>query len=254
MPETVPNSSDGQPGQDALASLHRMSTTAGVSSQEYVAVNLTAVAAALAGLATALIFLSSLWLPVPAIAIVLSLVALRQISHSNGTQTGRFLAWGGLLLAVGISGFQLGGQAIERVRASRVEAQVQGVCNVLAQTLIHEDYQKAWTLFSDRFRAEKKIDFKVFSQRWATMQMSPAAGKVKSLKSNGLVDIQSGPSAKSMILVGWTNTAYVGRYDIILGKRNGVWQIDDLPQIFETPPPPQRGPPTAPGGGGPGPQ
>ena len=254
MPETVPNSSDGQPGQDALASLHRMSTTAGVSSQEYVAVNLAAVAAVLAGLATALIFLSPLWLPVPAIAIVLGLVALRQISHSNGTQTGRLLAWAGLLLALGIGGFQLGGQFMDRLKERPMTSQALAVCDALSQSLIQEDYQKAWNLFSDRFRAEKKIDFKAFSQRWATMQGSREAGKVKSLKSNGLVlvDMQSGPSAKTKILVGWTNTAYVGRYDIILGKRNGVWQIDDLPDIFETPPPPQGGPPPA--GGVPGPQ
>lgn len=256
MPDTFPNSSDGDAGQDPLASLHRMSTTAGGSSHEYVAVNLAAVAAVLAGLATTLIFLSLLWLPVPAIAIVLGLVALRQISHSNGTQTGRLLAWGGILLAVGVGGFQLGGQLKERLKERPMRADVRDVCDRLAQSLIQEDYQKAWDLFSDRFRAEKKVDFKAFSQRWSMMQESRETGKIKSLKSNGIVDLQPGPSAATpsaatMILVGWTNTAYVGRYTIILGKRNGVWQIDDLPQIFMTPPPP-GGPP--PGGGMPGPQ
>lgn len=242
MADTVPNSSDRDAAQDPLASLHRMSNTAGLSSQEYVAVNLTAVAAILAGLATGLIFLSPLWLAVPVLAIVLGLVALRQISSSNGTQTGRLLAWAGILLAVGIGGFQLGSQFIERQRKQPMEAQVLAVCDTLAQSVIKEDYPKAWGLFSDRFRTEKKLDFKAFSQQWTRIQGSHEAGKIKSLKSNGLVDLQPGPMAATMLLMEMEKSAYVGRYTVVMSQHNGVWQIDDLAAIFPTPQQQQGGP------------
>lgn len=251
MADTVPNSSDRDAAQDPLASLHRMSNTAGLSSQEYVAVNLTAVAAMLAGLATGLIFLSPLWLAVPVLAIALGLVALRQISSSNGTQTGRLLAWAGILLALGIGGFQLGGQFMEHKEKQPMEAEVLAVCEQLAQSVIKEDYQKAWSLFSERFRNEKKIDYKAFSQRWAAVQSSSDAGKVKSLKSNGLVDLQPGPFAATMLLMEMEKSAYVGRYTVVMSKHSGVWQIDDLAAIFPSPQPPQGGPP---GGAMPGPQ
>ena len=253
MADTVPNSSDRDASLDPLASLHRMSNTAGLSSQEYVAVNLTAVAAILAGLATALIILSPLWLAVPVLAIALGVVALRQISSSNGTQTGRLLAWGGILLALGIGGFQLGGQLTERLKERPMKAEVLAVCDQLAQSLTKEDYQKTWSLFSDRFRTEKKIDYNAFSQQWARVQGSRDAGKIKSLKSNGLVDLQPGPMAATMLLIEMEKSAYVGRYTVVMSQRNGVWQIDDLAAIFPTPQPQQ--PPGGPSGDGmPGPR
>lgn len=251
MADTLPNSNRSDLGEDALASLHRMSNTAGLSAQEYVAVNLTAVAAVLAGLATGLIFLSSLWLAVPVIAIVLGIVALRQISSSNGTQTGRLLAWAGILLALGIGGFQLGGQYMERAKEQPLKDEVMAACDAFGQALRQEDYQKAWDMFSERFRTEKKIDFKTFSQRLSGLQ-GPTQGKIKSVKSNGLVDLQRGPSAATMILMDWDNAKYVGRYMIVLAKRNGAWQIDDLPLIFPSPVLPPGA--SAPGGGTVGPQ
>ncbi len=245
MADTAPNSNDRDASQDPLASLHRMSNTAGLSSQEYVAVNLTAVAAILAGLATGLIFLSPLWLAVPVLAIVLGLVALRQISGSNGTQAGRLLAWAGILLALGIGGFQFGGQFMERLKQRPMKAEVLAVCGQLAQSVMQEDYQKAWSLFSERFRTEKKIDFKAFSHQWTAIQGSRDAGKIKSLKSNGLVDLQPGPFAATMLLMEMEKSAYVGRYTVVMSKHkhSGVWQIDDLAALFPTPqPPPQGGP------------
>jgi hypothetical protein len=247
MADTVPNSSQRDLGDNSLAALHRMSTTAGVSAQEYVAVNLAAVAAVITGLATALIFLSPLWLAVPVVAIVMSIVALQQISHSNGTQTGRLLAWGGIVLAIGITGVQLGGQYMERATKQPLRNEVLATCDALGQALMAEDYQKAWGMFSDQFRATKKIDFKAFRQQLASLQASSEVGKIKSLKSNGLVDVQGGPSAATMIVVNWDKAARVGRYVIVMGKRNGVWQIDDLPLLFPTP---MQAPPSGGASGG----
>src|SRR5438046_4707720 len=83
---------------DPLARLHKMSTTAGLGTTEYVAINPVSVTAFFAGLASGLALLDPILLAVPVLAIVLSIVALHQISRSAGTQTARGLARGGLLV------------------------------------------------------------------------------------------------------------------------------------------------------------
>src|SRR4051812_11954856 len=90
-----------QADDDPLSHLHKMSTTAGLGSGEYVAVNGMAVVAIILGLASSLSLLDTAFLvSVPPLTIVLAILALWQISDSNGTQTGRGLAIGGLLLAL----------------------------------------------------------------------------------------------------------------------------------------------------------
>lgn len=250
MAEIAPNTNDRGNGDDPLGSLHRMSTTAGVSSQEYVAINLTAVAAILAGLATMLVFLSPLWLPVPVLAIVFGIVALRQIGHSNGTQAGRLLAWGGIVAALLICGFYGGGAYSHWASMQKGKVGVLTTCDTLEQALLKEDYPKAWALFSDRFRTEKKLDLAQFEKRWKALQ-STEAGRFRSVKSNNLIEVQAGPAgtqavAATMLVISWDSAPRVGRYTVLLSNRNGSWEIDDLPLIFPSPEPapgaPGRGP------------
>src|SRR5437763_244038 len=98
--QTTPTADSTSPTQaDAhLASLHKMSTTAGVTNLGYVAVNQTAIVAALLGLASALAFFGWLLLVIPIVGVVFAIVAIRQINDSSGTQTGRGLALLGLAL------------------------------------------------------------------------------------------------------------------------------------------------------------
>src|SRR5215212_4817149 len=84
---------------DPLAHLHKMSTTAGLGSGDYVAVNGTAVFALLVGLASALALMSEVLLILPLVAIVASVMAWQQIRNSNGTQTGKGLAIAAMVLA-----------------------------------------------------------------------------------------------------------------------------------------------------------
>src|SRR3954466_7577741 len=84
---------------DPLAHLHKMSTTTGLGSGDYVAVNAAAIFCVITGLASALALLDNLLLILPLACVVGGVVALRQISQSNGTQTGRGLVLLGLLCA-----------------------------------------------------------------------------------------------------------------------------------------------------------
>src|SRR5687767_9287806 len=76
-------------GDEPLAGLFHMSTTAGRGTQEYVAINHTAVAAFLLGLGSLSALAHPILLLVPVAAFVCAIVAVRQINRSNGTQTGK---------------------------------------------------------------------------------------------------------------------------------------------------------------------
>src|SRR5687768_2615927 len=89
---------------DPIASLHRMSTTAGVGSQEYVAINNVAIVAAILGLCTALGFLGPFFLILGLAGVICGFVALKEIRNSNGTQSGKLLAWLGVFLSVALAG------------------------------------------------------------------------------------------------------------------------------------------------------
>src|SRR4051812_49836216 len=86
---------------DPLRSLHKMSRTAGLGSNEYVAVNPIAVASVLFGLASGLVIFDAIFLIVPAVAGILGAVPLYPIPNNKGTQTRR----GNSLLAVRLGVF-----------------------------------------------------------------------------------------------------------------------------------------------------
>src|SRR5438552_9086922 len=101
MPKRPADASTDNSGQDdPLAHLHKMSTTAGLGTTEYVAINPLAVTTIFLGLASALALLDNTLLALPIAAVICGIFALRQISRSGGTQTGRGLAILGLLLAL----------------------------------------------------------------------------------------------------------------------------------------------------------
>src|SRR5438046_6344222 len=108
MPDSTqhPSSPQVTAQSDPLGSLHKMSTTAGVGSGDYVAINGVAVWAMVLGLASSLAILDAVLLIIPIAAIIFAIVALRQIANSNGTQSGRVLASAGLTLALGFALFR----------------------------------------------------------------------------------------------------------------------------------------------------
>src|SRR3954452_7526304 len=89
------NDSAVSAGAEHLAHLHKMSTTAGVTNLDYVAVSPLAVAAVLIGVLSLLSFFGPMFLIVPAAGVLVAILALRQIADSSGTQTGRPMAWAG---------------------------------------------------------------------------------------------------------------------------------------------------------------
>src|SRR5438067_1559244 len=76
-----------RPVNDPIAALHKMSTTAGVGTTEYVAINNLAIVAAVLGLVTGLAFFGAPFMLIGVAGILCGIVALKQITDSNGTQS-----------------------------------------------------------------------------------------------------------------------------------------------------------------------
>src|SRR5271170_804167 len=97
MPSIQRQSKDSEPaaptpvgaaGTDHLRELPKMSSTAGVGTEEYVAINVPAVFALLLGFAGILALIEAPFVVIALAAIVVAIVAMVQIAKSSGTQAG----------------------------------------------------------------------------------------------------------------------------------------------------------------------
>src|SRR5688572_29608213 len=90
---------DSSSGDDeSIKKLFHMSRTAGVGMADYAAVNGFAVGSIVLGLASSLtaIFHEPFLMILPALGLALGLLAYFQVRNSNGTQTGKLVAIGGI--------------------------------------------------------------------------------------------------------------------------------------------------------------
>lgn len=222
--------------QDPLASLHKMSTTAGVGSQEYVAINIPSIIALLVGLASVLATLSPVLLLVPVAGLGVGLAALAQIRASNGTQTGRAFAWLGIALSVGIGSFVLAGDMVERSRTAADRQVIIEKIAELGRALDAEDYDKAYAMFSDRFR--NRVNRSTFEGVWKQSQSIPELGKIVSMNWNEtsiFFEDEPGSGTRVASAYAWVNFAKGtdrARHPIVFRKAGGSWIIDDAPQLF----------------------
>lgn len=237
---------------DPLAKLHKMSRTAGLGSQEYVAINGPSVAALLFGLGSGLVVLFG-WtlLVIPITAIVLASVALRQIRNSNGTQTGSGAAWLGLLLALAFSGWYGGNQWLHWSQTREDRQKIVQLIEAFGQDLAAKNYDAAYQKFSDRFR--ERVSRAQFDDLWSRMIASPIYGNVKTMRWNGRLMFQDDPTsgnalADGLVILDVEKSEEPDRQHMRFRKVQGQWLIDDIPAFFP-PPQPQQG---APGQGPPG--
>src|SRR5207244_3210946 len=108
-----------------LAGLKRMSMTAGLGSGDYAAVSVLAVVALVVTLlgALALVWLEA-FVALSVAGVICAIVALRQISRSNGTQTGREFAWVALLVGLGVTGWVVGTHVVYEMRVKPSRDQI----------------------------------------------------------------------------------------------------------------------------------
>ncbi|HEV8607638.1 MAG TPA: hypothetical protein VGQ99_20045 [Tepidisphaeraceae bacterium] len=251
MPELEPPKKTPDPkdksGQtespDPIKKLHKMSTTAGVGSQDYVAINNAAIVSVILGLCTALAFLGVPFLVIGAAGIVSGVIALLQIRHSNGTQGGSALAILGILLSLVLAGSVAASSFLEWNRQRDDERDIDKVLEQLGQYIAAEQYDKAYQLFSPDFQMAIRPD--VFRVQLQAYQQY--FGKIDGMTSNDLFQFattQGIQTAQTQAIVRFqqpttkSTTQPVAtlerRVPTGLYKLNGQWRIAGM-EIFRKP-------------------
>jgi hypothetical protein len=240
MSDPTPNPTDTPPADDPLAHLHKMSTTAGLGTTDYVAVNGTSIVALILGLASGLSLFDRVLLAIPVVAIVLAIIAIVQIRDSNGTQTGKGLAALGILLALLFVGL-VGGKAVAETYTNREdEIAIEKVIADLDQTLRAGKYSDAYDrLFAERFTS--RFTEQTFMETWKHMvEGTKESQGMTDMKSNGRTEFDVNPdteqkTAVSMAIMDFgPNSA---RLPIVFLKDpSGAWKVSDIPDLFKTPP------------------
>ena len=246
-PETGPQTATVEPpqarpapaaaGDDPLGHLYKMSTTAGLGSTEYVAVNNTAVVAIILGLASALSLLANVLLVVPLAGYIVSLVAFRQIHRSAGTQTGQTLAGAGLLLSMGFLAF-VGTR--ELTAASRTSADRQALATLIerfGQDLRDKKFEDAYQLFTPRF--QDRIAQNTFTQRLTPFSENQFYGRLVRLSTNGLANFETDPNTgvrvgEATMIFEYDKIQEQPRQAAVFRIVQGQWRFENIPEVFPT--------------------
>jgi hypothetical protein len=223
-------------GPDPLASLHKMSTTAGITSQEYVAINIPSIITVLVGLASLLAVISPLLLVVPVAGVILGFVSLSQIRASNGTQTGRAFAWAGIVLSLAIGAAVLVSALLERSRTAADRAEIVSQIEQLGRHVAAREYDQAYAMFSPRF--QNRVNKATFDGTWDQSQKVSGLGKIVSMEWNRTsILFQDEPESGTRVATAYAWVTFAegkekARHPLIFRKSGGTWTIDDAPQIF----------------------
>jgi hypothetical protein len=222
---------------DPLASLHKMSTTAGITSQEYVAINIPSILAAVLGLASLLpVVFSPILMLVPVAAVVVAWVALSQIKASNGTQTGRGFAWLGIVLALALGGFVVVRGVLERSRTAADRETIVRQIEELGRHVSAKEYDAAYAMFGPRFH--NRVDRPTFEAVWEQAQSSAALGHIQSMRWNQTsIFFESDPGSGTRVATAYAWVKFdksndMARHPLVFRKSGGNWVIDDAPVLF----------------------
>lgn len=227
---------DGAP--DPLAKLYRMSTTAGVGTQEYVAINPTAIAALLLGFGSIVVLLSNILFVIPVVGVICAIIGIVQVRRSNQTQTGLGLAVFGLLLCVGVSAARVGYQAISRSHMLADQNQIGQVLHEFGQAIGAEQYEKAYQLCDDRFR--ERVPLATFANTFHQFRNVGPIGGVRSIEWNHqsmAFEDQPGTDnayGQAMVFYQFEKDPTPRRLPMGFEKADGVWRINDIEMIFPT--------------------
>jgi hypothetical protein len=228
QPQTGPEAIGDKEGPDPLVGLYHMSNTAGVSTQDYVAINPTAIAALLLGLASVLIVLSNILVVIPIVGLGCGIIAIVQIRHSNQTQTGKVLAGLGILFAILFGGGKIGYDAVANYRVTGDEDQIAQATRELGKDLVAANYEHAYQQFTDAFR--QRVPFSTFEQGMKSLEQVPGTGRLTSLEWN----------QQRMEIVKKPDTSLEDAYSMTLFNYSGVPQPRRVVIMFEKTPAPQR--------------
>jgi hypothetical protein len=214
-----------------------MSTTAGLGSGDYVAINGTAILAILLGVGSAIVLLNSwLLLVVPLLGVICAMLAFVQISHSNGTQTGKAVAAIGLLFSLGFGGFFGSKSLYFLIHNKADEQEIIGIIHTFGDEIKASHYSAAYDLLDSRMKS--RVSLEVFQGVGVHVTSSPLLGNLQSMDWNHLLSPDTDPvtgeeTANGMMLIFYSNSPTVPvRVGTSFRKVDGKWYIDQIPQFF----------------------
>jgi hypothetical protein len=213
--------------EDSLARLYHMSNTAGAGSTDYVAINSSSVLAlcfTLAGLP--LLFMSPWWAAVLLVATILAIVGLRQIANSNGTQSGRLVAWIALLAAALPAGGRVG-YAIQQWYALRpIEQEVTAAVNEFGSQIVARRYDNAYAMLEPN-TIRQYVTLQHFRENFASWQVN-LGHDIEAIEGNGLVLTQQDGDilvADTVTVIRFKGIAEPTRAKITLVKTYVGWKV-----------------------------
>jgi hypothetical protein len=237
MPKSLPPTpTDPTDALDPFLRLHKMSTTAGLGSGDYVAINNTALTALLLGIASCLVLWGSLlFLVIPAAAILCAVLALRQVSASNGTQTGKALALLGLLFSLAMGGGFMGHTILDSIRSAREQQDVVGFIQQFGNFIRDSNYERAYALCDNRLQS--RVAKPLFIETWKQANGSSIRGGITGVTSNGLLKFDDDPltgerQASGFILISFEKIPALERQGVVFSRIDGNWRIDQMPDLF----------------------
>jgi len=233
-----PRSPESQADAEAdkhLAELHKMSTTAGVTNLDYVAVNLIAIVALILGLLSAMALLDKILLVIPVAGIVFALVALKQINNSGGTQTGKLLAIGGILFCLLFAGVEIFTEVRGVLAVREDENKIEATLTEAGKLIREGKYKEAYGMYDESFHSYVTLD--QYQNTLAAVQKQ-MLGPMESMEGNGLIQFESAGGTRVAVTKAKIKFARtdVERYDVTLREINGKWTILRFP-FFQEPKP-----------------
>jgi hypothetical protein len=216
----------GEPAPDPIRGLHKMSTTAGATNQEYVAINNLAILAGFFGLASvlAVVFAAPFLLVLGVAGLIFGAIALYQIRDSNGTQGGTIIALAGILFSLAFAGaYVYQSYRTARIHREKV-AQINAVIDLIGRHVIAGEYDKAHAIFDPTFQAQWPRER--FAGQWK--ELLPFTGKLQSMRGNNVVQFEStreGDTAQTQAILDFENPQMRGsRQTMHFRQVNGQWQ------------------------------
>lgn len=223
-------------GPDPLAGLYHMSNTAGLATQDYVAINPVAIWAAFLGVASVLVVLSNVLLAVPLLGLVCAIFALVQIRSSNGTQTGKGLAIVGLVLTLGFGGVKLGYELLINLRVSADEQQIGQSMHQFGQDVVQGRYDDAYAMFEGDFK--EHINRVQFERGFKAFADVPELGRLQSIEWNHQpIAMEERPDTGitdgyAMAYFTYSKSSEPRRVVFGYQKVNGKWVLGSIASIF----------------------
>lgn len=226
----------GDEAPDPLAGLFHMSTTAGAGTQDYVAINPVAICSVFFGIASVLVVMSNVLFVIPVVALACGILALIQIRSSNGTQAGRGLAVGGLVLALLLGGGKLGYDLYVQFHVSADERAVGEAIHRFGQEIVSRNYEAAYNSFNDTFK--NRVSLAEFRHSFEAASELPGVGRLQSIEWNRRsIDFATRPDTNIMDAYAMAYFSYAGaseprRMVMALEKSNGVWRPEAIESMF----------------------